>query len=76
MFKYVNKRRSEGMEVFGIRTKKDNILVGTTGFINFENKIEYKKAKSLGLVKGDSSNTSHTVGFGLMISSNLMENSL
>ena len=67
VFKYVNKRRSEGMEVFGIRTKKDNILVGTTGFINFENKIEYKKAKSLGLVKGDSSNTSHPVGFGLMI---------
>ena len=46
VFKYVNKRRSEGMEVFGIRTKKDNILVGTTGFINFENKIEYNKAKS------------------------------
>ncbi len=67
IIKYVNKRRSTGMDVFGIRAKKDNILVGTTGFINWENTIEYKKAKSLGLVKGDSSNVSRPVGFGLMI---------
>jgi [ribosomal protein S5]-alanine N-acetyltransferase len=65
--KYVNKRRSAGMEVFGILTKRDNILVGTTGYVNWENTIEYKKAKDLGLVWGGSSNISRPIGFGLMI---------
>jgi [ribosomal protein S5]-alanine N-acetyltransferase len=65
--KYVNKRRSAGMEVFGIRTKKDNIFVGTTGYVNWENTIEYKKAEYLGLVESGSSNVSRPIGFGLMI---------
>jgi ribosomal-protein-alanine N-acetyltransferase len=65
--KYVNKRRSAGMEVFGIRTKKDNILVGTTGYVNWENTIEYKTVKRLGLVEVGSSNASRPIGFGLMI---------
>lgn len=64
VIEYVNKRRSEGLEVFGIKTKSENLLVGTTGLINWENKIEYQKVLSLGLINRTSS---PPIGFGLMI---------
>ena len=43
VIEYINKRRSAGVEVFGIKTKKENLFVGTTGLINWENTIEYQK---------------------------------
>jgi [ribosomal protein S5]-alanine N-acetyltransferase len=67
VFEYVNHRRSEGTEVFGILTNHDNMLVGTTGLINWEKKIEYQKILNLKLIKRDLNSASPPLGFGLMI---------
>ena len=67
IIQYVNKRRSDGTEVFGIITKYNNKLVGTTGLFNCDKKIEYQNMISLRLIEGDSKSTMLTLGYGLMI---------
>ena len=64
---YVNKRRSEGTEVFGIVTKYNKKLVGTTGLFNCEKKTEYQKMISLGSIQENSNAVALPLGYGLMI---------
>ena len=42
IIQYVNKRRSDGTEVFGIITKYNKKFVGTTGLFKCDKKIEYQ----------------------------------
>jgi [ribosomal protein S5]-alanine N-acetyltransferase len=64
---YVNFRRLQGTEVFGIFTKKEKLFVGTTGLINWEDKAEFKEVLKMGLIQRKSDCTSPPLGFGLMI---------
>jgi len=66
IIEYVNIRRSDGTEVFGIVTKYDKKFVGTTGLFNCEKKTEYQKMISLGLIQKNS-NATPPLGYGLMI---------
>jgi [ribosomal protein S5]-alanine N-acetyltransferase len=67
IIEYVNNRRAEGTEVFGILTKKEKLLVGTTGLINWEKKIEYQKVSRLGLIKREKNAVLPPLGYGMMI---------
>lgn len=67
VIEYVNMRRSEGTEVFGIVTKREKILVGTSGLINWKKKVEFKNISNLGIINKDLISDSGPLGFGLMI---------